>query len=297
MVTAAGDGRDGEQVRPTEAGDRLGRGQRAVVGTLCWLLPAGFRQRQRAEWTGDLLAMSAAGAGAAARRRYLFAAAWTLPSLRAHARRPGVDRPHAMVPPAVPVAMLARIIAFGLGGAVVCWLIAIPLRWYLLDMPARLAMPGRPLPFDPKDLWPTEGAFVVLWPLWIVISIGAWVFVVNLALAFWLGITTAVVGATQRAARRAERVMTALLGAVITTLAFLVFANPFPYVHVPHYVYVPHGLAPAILGAIAVLFGIAARRLTRRMRIVIVLAGLGAIGIFASYFTELGAAMLQWHSD
>jgi hypothetical protein len=71
--------------------DRIGWGQRAVVEVLCWLLPAGFRDRQRAEWVGDLLAMSQAGVSAAGRRRYLFAAAWTLPVLRAHARPPGVD--------------------------------------------------------------------------------------------------------------------------------------------------------------------------------------------------------------
>jgi hypothetical protein len=191
--------------------------------------------------------------------------------------------------------VLARIIMFGLGGAVLSWLIAIPLRWYLLDMPARFAASGeRPVEFDPGKLWPTEGPFVVLWPLWIVLMIGAWGFVIHWVMILWLGITTAVVGATQRNARHAVRIITFLLGATMATLAYRAFSdlrlgslfgNP------------PFGLVPAILGANAVLFGVAARRLARRTRIAVVLAGLGAIGIYASYFTPLGAAMLQWHLD
>jgi hypothetical protein len=52
-----------------------------------------------------------------------------------------------------------------------------------------------------------------------------------------------------------------------------------------------------VAGAAAVGFGLTARGLARRARIAIVSAGLGAIGIYASYFTTVGAAMLLWHLD
>ncbi|MGW0431261.1 hypothetical protein ACWDV4_01735 [Micromonospora sp. NPDC003197] len=59
--------------------------ERAAVAALTRLLPAGFRDRQQNEWTGDLVAL--AQHGAAARWQYLFWAAWTLPSLRLAASR------------------------------------------------------------------------------------------------------------------------------------------------------------------------------------------------------------------
>src|SRR6266550_9581436 len=62
---------------------------RVLVAALCSALPAHFRARQRAEWTADLLAL----AGGSARWRYLLGAAWTLPTLRALARRAQVDGP------------------------------------------------------------------------------------------------------------------------------------------------------------------------------------------------------------
>ncbi len=106
---------------------------RAAVWVLSQLLPAGFRARQQAEWTGDLIALSASGAGG--RWRYLFAAAWTLPSLRAHAQHPGVDRPQAIVPmPTISVTALKRVVLVGLGVPVVVWLLSVPLRYYLLDV-------------------------------------------------------------------------------------------------------------------------------------------------------------------
>lgn len=57
---------------------------RAVLAVLVRLLPAGFRDRQRAEWSADLADL--ATEGTTARWRYLLAAAWTLPALRALVR-------------------------------------------------------------------------------------------------------------------------------------------------------------------------------------------------------------------
>jgi hypothetical protein len=55
--------------------------RRIAVAVLARLLPAGFRDRQRAEWEADLLDLSRRQ-----RLRYLVAAAWTLPELRAAVR-------------------------------------------------------------------------------------------------------------------------------------------------------------------------------------------------------------------
>jgi membrane protein YqaA with SNARE-associated domain len=58
-----------------------------AASALAVLLPGGFRDRQRDEWLGDLLALSEAGAGRGARLRYLMGAAYTLPILRRQVRR------------------------------------------------------------------------------------------------------------------------------------------------------------------------------------------------------------------
>jgi hypothetical protein len=54
------------------------------VAALAALLPVGFRDRQKAEWTADLTDL--ASAGAVVRWRYLMAALWTLPKLRSLVR-------------------------------------------------------------------------------------------------------------------------------------------------------------------------------------------------------------------
>jgi hypothetical protein len=58
-----------------------------AASALAVLLPAGFRDRQRDEWLGDLLALSEAGAGRGVRVRYLMGAVRTLPVLRRQVRR------------------------------------------------------------------------------------------------------------------------------------------------------------------------------------------------------------------
>jgi hypothetical protein len=58
-----------------------------AASALAVLLPGGFRDRQRDEWLGDLLALSEAGAGRGVRLRYLMGAARTLPILRRQVRR------------------------------------------------------------------------------------------------------------------------------------------------------------------------------------------------------------------
>jgi hypothetical protein len=265
----------------------------AVVWVLCRLLPEGFRARQRAEWTGDLIALSASGA--AVRWRYLLAAAWTLPSLRAHARRAGLDRPHEIVPASVPVRTLARVIIVALGAPVVAWLIAVPSRWYLLDVPSRLASS---FAFDPKDLWPTSGVLGWLSPLWIALHLGAWTMVFSTFLVTWTGATAMVMGPLQRGATGRQRFYTALLGlgimvvgnAILTGLALANSARGalFP---------LDKGFAAGVIGAAGVVTGLLAPGLSRRSRITVLTVSLTAIAIFAFQFTELGSAMFTWLLD
>lgn len=265
------------------------RAERAAIWMLCRLLPEGFRARQHAEWTGDLIAMSGSGAGA--RRRYLLAAAWTLPALRAHARKPGVDRPHAIVPPTVPVTTLVRLILIGLGLPVLSWLIAIPTRYYLLDVPGRIA---GSMPFDPKELWPMDGPFIVLVPLWVALMLGAWAVIFSSMLLTWIGLTAAVLAAAERRADRRFREILGIAGLVVVVAGI---ANGYVGLLQVSDSPVDRGLASAGLGAVAVLVGFGARGLTRRRRAIVVLTGLAAIAIFAWHQTPTGEAMLNWHLD
>jgi hypothetical protein len=115
--------------------------ERIAVAVLARLLPPGFRDRQRAEWSADLADLRSAGA--VARCRYLAAAAWTLPTLRravradraaspsrlsVHGLRAGLGRPGT--PGIVALAVLVSLLA-GLFGAAyatrVGWEYATPL--------------------------------------------------------------------------------------------------------------------------------------------------------------------------
>ena len=264
------------------------RMERAVVWMLCRLLPAGFQARQRAEWTGDLIALSTAGA--AARSRYLFAAAWTLPSLRAHARRAGFDRPQTTVSASVPIRTLVRILIVGLGVPLVSWLIWVPARWYLLDVPGRFST-GQT--FDPKELWPAEGTWAVLQPLWIALHLSSYTVVMGSFLVAWIGISTAVLGPLQRGATGKQRFLTTLLG--VATIAF----GPALWVILPMsgQSAVDGGLTTAIVGTIAVVTAINARGLTRRSRVAALTLGFAGIAIFVFHLTALGRAMFSWLLD
>ncbi len=260
-----------------------GRAERAMISVLCALLPQGFSDRQRGEWTADVVSM--AGSGAAARWRYLLAAAWTLPALRAHARKPGVDRPQATVSVNVPAAKVARVVVIGLGLPMLCWLIAVPLRWYLLDIPSRLQGAG---PFDPKDLWPTEGLLIALVPLWVAMSIAAWAVVFGLWMLCWIAIVAAVSGLDWHGNTAWRRALAALLGLVLIAVAIL---------GGPPFSEVGPSLMTGLFGVAALVFGLLTRGLRRRVRVLVVLTGLLASGVFAFHLTPLGQAMLLWYMD
>ncbi|WP_199512507.1 hypothetical protein [Nucisporomicrobium flavum] len=85
--------------------------ERVAIALLTRMLPAGFRERQREEWRGDLAEL--ARHGRASRLRYVAIAALTLPSLHLAARRaPSAGGGWALRPEkgsgtAVPIALLA----------------------------------------------------------------------------------------------------------------------------------------------------------------------------------------------
>jgi hypothetical protein len=264
-----------------------------VIRALCRLLPEGFRARQGAEWTGDLVALSPSGSGT--RWRYLLAAAWTLPALRAHAGKAAVDRPPTMVAPSLPVTTLTRVVLVGLGLPVLAWLIAVPLRYYLLDVPARIA-PYSHMPFDPKDLWPMDGPFILLVPLWVLLGLGAWAMMFDWMLVAWVGMAAAVLGSAQRGAGWKHRLASSVIGAAIAIIAIAGFRtrqelgpvfSPEP----------GKGLTAVALGGIAVIIGLGVRGVSGRSRIAMVLAGLIAIAIFAWHQTPTGLAMIYWYMD
>ncbi|MEU4156929.1 hypothetical protein [Actinoplanes sp. NPDC026670] len=133
---------------------RLPAVSRIAVAALARLLPAGFRDRQRAEWSADLLELSPRQ-----RVRYLSSAAWTLPELRAAVRagrpawwspaglRAGLGRPgtSGVVALAVVVAVLGAM--FGAAGATrIGWEHARPLPSGAEAAElTRTAFPGRPV--------------------------------------------------------------------------------------------------------------------------------------------------------
>jgi len=100
---------------------RLPPFERWVIAVWAGALPAHFRDRQRDEWTADLMVLSASH-GRPARWRYLLGAGWTLPSLRRLAR--GAQTAGAgLTPPAAPSGLTAaRVLILGLSWPLLGWL-------------------------------------------------------------------------------------------------------------------------------------------------------------------------------
>jgi len=229
------------------------RGERIALTVLAGLLPAGFRERQRAEWTGDLLEL--ADSTAAARRRYLFAAAWTLPALRGAARRGGLTAPETVVGAPATLLVLSRVLLVGLGWPVLSYLIAVPARYFLFDVPGRLARTGGMV--DPKDLWPDGWAFVALYPVILVLTFGAYVAILGgPLLAGTLGLSSLVVGVRRRGRTRLALV---LGGAAVLAVVLVSMAGGLPLTVVTD---VDDGYGLGLLGVAAVLLALLTRGLT-----------------------------------
>lgn len=267
------------------AASGLRRLEGAVVALLCLLLPAGFRERQRGEWTGDLLVL--AEGNPAARGRYLLGAARTIPSLRSAISRR--DDALLEVPPGVR-ATLARVFLLGLAWPILSWLLWVPARYYALDIPGRLARIDYAL--DPQSVWPFDSSPLWLAPLWAVPHLGAWAAV--LGGPYLLAAVGAVGTATAALRRRRRRVhpLTVALAALFAVLGVVLLAA-FPSGSLG----VDDGSTAGLLGAAAVLLGITTRNLRNGSRAALLLLGLGAIAVFLTFQTAPGTAMIVWFMD
>jgi hypothetical protein len=264
--------------------------QRAVVAALARLLPAGFRDRQHAEWTGDLVALSDTGAGN--RWRYLLGAAWTLPSLRAVVvRRGATGGPVLLTGAPAAMATIGRVLLVGLGWPVVSWWLAVFGRYTVLDIPGRLAANGG-TPVDPKDLWPVDGPWIVLIPLWVLLSLGAGAAVVGGPyLVSSVGLAGLLAGPAQRRRTGRHRAAAALGGLAVLVAAQFVLSGR------GHQDDLGNGIAGAVLGAGAIVLAVAGRGIRGRVRFGLALIGAAAIGILAVDHSAMGPPMLSWFLD
>jgi len=293
MVTDAG---SDAQTRPPGSLP-LPVGQRLVVTALSRLLPAGFRARQRAEWAGDLLALEDGPSGV--RWRYLLGAARTLPALRAAAGRGrGAD------PPSLPITLgtgaaaltsLARVLLVGLGWPVVSWLLWVPGRYYLYDIPGTIARTGAPV--DPKDFLPDSPLIYLALPVVLPLQFGALVALFGgMLMVMSCALAAVVVGVAQRRRSARHRLMLSV-GGIVAILSVLGgmglgFGSPGggqPFVGAP--------FTTGALGCCALALGLFARSLTRRTRIALLLLAVGAAFVIGAQHTEVGGQWQTWFLD
>jgi hypothetical protein len=256
-------------------------GLRFTLTMLTVLLPSGFRDRQRAEWTADLMTMTTG------RWRYLFGAARTLPALRAAARRAGLSRgPAALAHTSGVLRAPARVLLLGLGWPVLSWVLLVPLPYFLFDIPGRIASSGGGL-VDPKSLWPDGVLFWVLLPVILTLTFGAYVALAGgWLLAATIGLAGTVVGFGGR------RIWFAVAGLGLAAVALLaVTVAGFPMFNADP------GYGAALLGTIAVGLGLFGRSLGRWQRGRLVTIGLAAVAVLAAHHTALGADMHAWFLD
>jgi hypothetical protein len=263
-----------------------------VVGLLARLLPPGFRDRQRAEWTGDLLAMEKAGAGA--RWRYLVGAMFSLPALRSVVRRGDLGGPAGGVVVSPGRTLVARVLVVGLGWPVVSWLIAVPLRYVAYDIPGRRAAG---VDTDPQDLWPVPA------PFWALLHAGAWFVTIGGAwLVVSLGIALAVLGPAQGGRSWARRVGLAAIGVTGAVVAGAV-GWMLPLVTLDHRwlgiverSVVRDGVSIALAG-LAVLLGALSPNLARRTRVALVVVGVAAVAVTVARYLPVTRDMVGWFED
>jgi hypothetical protein len=291
MVTGAGPGARAELPGSLP----LPVGQRLVVTALSSLLPPGFRARQRAEWAGDLLALK--DGPSAVRRRYLLGAARTLPALRAAASRSRradpSSLPVALSTGAAALTSLARVLLVGLGWPVVSWLLWVPGRYYLYDVPGRIAQTGGPV--DPNGLLPDPPLFYLVLPAVLPLQLGALVALFGGTLMVMsIGLAAVGVGMAQRRRSSRHRLMLGLLGfaAILSVLGVMALGNS-PSSGEPF-----GGLSDAAgttgaLGFGALGLGLLARSLTVRTRVALLLLAVGAAVLVGAHHTDLGN---QWHT-
>lgn len=260
----------------------LPRALRHAVALLTLLLPPGFRDRQRAEWTADLLTAPTNP------WRYLFGAARTLPALRAAARRGGLSRgPSAVTHTPGALAAPAHVLLAGLGWPVLSWILVVPLPYFAFDIPGHLAAAGGVI--DPKSLWPDGPLFWALLPLIVALTFGAYVALAGgWLLAASIGLAGTAVGLVSR------RLPLAVAGLALTAVAPLAVTVAGRALFDPA---TDPGYGAALLGTVAVALGLWGRTLGRWQRGWLVTIGLAAAAVLLAHHTTAGAAMHTWFLD
>jgi hypothetical protein len=269
--------------------DGLNRLDRMLVVALGLALPPHFRARQRAEWAADLADLARVGRSAA-RWRYLLAAAWTLPTLRALARHAEVDGPHAVSPPALPTTrMLAWVLVANIGWTVLSWLVVIAGPYLALDVPARRAAG---IDSDPKGMWPTGDPSLPS-PLRVSLELGGYA-----ATGMDLLLVPAVVVVTvgflllSRGQTGQDRLQTLARGALIGVAAFALtsvdlFASLATTIN---------GLALSVTGLTAAGLAVVGFGLPRRWRVVLGLLAAAGLAVALTDNT-FGSTMVVWFRD
>ncbi|MEV4637644.1 hypothetical protein AB0J80_09860 [Actinoplanes sp. NPDC049548] len=274
-------------MKSTPSAVGLRRVECAIVSLLCLMLPLRFRERQRGEWTGDL--MSLAQVDPAARWRYLAGAARTLPSLRSSIGRR--DASPIEVSSGVRETV-ARILLLGMTWPILSWSVWVPTRYLAFDIPGRLARSGYTTPIDPQSVWPFEGTPSWLRLVWTVPHLGAWAVVMGgpflLAAVGVIGTVTAVL---RRRRRRVHRLTAAVAApaAVLLAVAWTAVSTGL--------IIRDDGYVAGVLGVAAAVLGATTSSLRNRTRTALLILGVGAITVFLSFHTAAGIAMLTWFQD
>ncbi|MER7007132.1 hypothetical protein ABT297_29405 [Dactylosporangium sp. NPDC000555] len=261
--------------------------ERVLMAAFGTALPAHFRARQRAEWAADLADLAREGRPTD-RWRYLLAAAWTLPSLRAVARRAQVDGPRSVSSPALPTTrMLAWVVAISLGWTVLSWLLVMA-GPYTFEVPARQAAG---IDSDPKTMWPGGDPSLPL-PLRVALVLGAYA-AIGLDPLLVAVVCVVTVGFLLRSRGQAwrDRLRTLARGAFLGLMMLALAA-----VDLFALTMFTGGVALSVTGIVATGLAMSRFGLPRRWRVAL---GLLAVAGFAVVIIDntFGWAMVVWFRD
>ncbi len=267
----------------------LARVDRVLVLALGSALPPHFRVRQQAEWAADLGDLAREGRSTA-RWRYLLAAAWTLPTLRALARHAQVDGPGRVSPLAVPTTrMLAWAFMINLGWTLLSWLIVIAGPYLVLDVAAQRAAG---IYSDPKGMWPTGDPSLPS-PLRTALAFGAYAATtIDLLLVPVVVVVTVGFLLPSRGQAGQHRLHTLARGAFIGLMAVaLTVVDPFVQLYTG-----VNGLAISVTGLAAAALTMGRFGLPKRWRIMLVLLAAANLAV-AVIDNTFGSAMVVWFQD
>ena len=279
MVTAQFQG--GSGARGLRTVDRI------VVTALALALPVHFRARQRGEWTADLSVLSTP-----ARRRYLLGAALTLPTLHALARRVPTDGPQDVVRLASPsVQLIARVLIFSLGWTVLAWLVMLPARYLIFDIPSRLAAASPA--GDSHSVWPADHGYGVLLPLIEMLYWGALAAATDAPFILVLALVAAVAVALQSRKPWQHRLRLAFVRVAFIVMIALMLASIDVF-----FALMITGGGPALplTGLVGAGLGALGHDLSKSSRILVGVLGLAAVAI-AVIDNTVGLNMVVWFRD